>query len=465
MAKLNAKLYKWYEFKGKKTTITSEKGSIILSRGMLFGIKTVAGKYSLVGIALDVQMRLPEASAIRLIQNSKGFSGKIGTVVVKAGEGGLDTFDRSKGDVKIDSGMFLRGHYDASKKLLTLEFRSKAIWQYKDVSAKEVMEFETSKSQGRYYNDKIKNVKDGQRLDRHSFSSESASNPYGHLSGLVHESALPPQPVERIVLREGSRVTFREDPESEPVYWCVVDSIYYVEGVDGALAVLFMPVGNKHYAQVAHVPVRCLTLIQDTHQSCSSSPVYYVAKDLPQITEFGVMPLHAVGETVDVMFGSNSDGPPEHIMTGCVVACIRHYPNKIAYDVYVPDGMRLEQLSSDSEPLFVQTYTMLENVDSVCVTKSPSTSISSNAPAFYTQQDLPAPPSDLVLTGASAFRIGDAVKLSVDEEFIEGCYISAIHYYQAKVAYDVYVPIGASEGGTTYSLFLNIDSVLISHPV
>jgi hypothetical protein len=155
--------FTWYEYKGRGIKFTSSKSELQIKKNHVFGIRSIADKYYVTDIENKITIRIDVADMHRLVNNSKGFRGQYKSVTLRAGVGALDKKDREDGFVRIDSGMFSRGKYDAKKKTLTLEFRNGAVWQYSNVTPKEVMAFEKAKSQGSYFNEVIKGTKDSQR--------------------------------------------------------------------------------------------------------------------------------------------------------------------------------------------------------------------------------------------------------------------------------------------------------------
>lgn len=147
--------------------------TIELDYGTIFGLRQVASKWRLLDPDdVTSSMVLQDFDAKRLIENSKGWTGKVGRYKVDAGEGGLDTINQvkkatSKGKVtlRMNSSMFSRGLYDSKKKDLFLVFKNGTVWRYSGVTKEEIKEFQNAKSQGQWYNENIKGVKHSQRLD------------------------------------------------------------------------------------------------------------------------------------------------------------------------------------------------------------------------------------------------------------------------------------------------------------
>jgi hypothetical protein len=169
--------YKWLKYTGRKAQMLAHDSKkneydLVLSKGAKYGIKRI-GKftYMLFESDLTIQLKLDTFDADRVIKNSKGFEGKIGRHSVEKSTGGLDGVNSTLRDldgnakkVKVDSSMFNQVAYDTKRKALIIEFRSGAIWEYEDVSSKEVLEFERAPSQGRWYNTYIKGDKESNRV-------------------------------------------------------------------------------------------------------------------------------------------------------------------------------------------------------------------------------------------------------------------------------------------------------------
>lgn len=176
-AKRDPRKYKWLEYLGRKATFDVEdtkkdEYDLALVKGDLFGIRHYKGHAYLVDSAdLSLQLKLKPLDAERIINNSRGYVGKIGKYNVEAYEGGKDKPQHVKlppGDVvgiPADSSAFRKLAYSAKDKALYVQFRSGAVWQYSKVSPNEAAELEHAQSQGRYFSLNIKGVKDEVQLD------------------------------------------------------------------------------------------------------------------------------------------------------------------------------------------------------------------------------------------------------------------------------------------------------------
>lgn len=171
--------YKWFAYNEHKViTLKGKFGRDVLEleidKGSHFGLRQVRNKWRLLDPDdLSGSFVISDFDAARLINNSKGWTGKVWRYKVDAGEGKRDTLTKfnkstvSKGriNLQMNSSMFSRGLYDAKKKELYLVFKNGAVWRYQAVTRQEIKDFQTAYSQGRWYNENIKGVKDGQRLD------------------------------------------------------------------------------------------------------------------------------------------------------------------------------------------------------------------------------------------------------------------------------------------------------------
>lgn len=96
----------------------------------------------------------------------------------------------------------------------------------------------------------------------------------------------------------------------------------------------------------------------------------------------------------------------------------------------------------------------------------------SNTPLFYTLDQLKELGFDNSdhKTGPvdfpSRFNIGQEVSVKFGDKVINRCCICGIHFYQSKVAYDVYIydTQSGQVDGETWTLATNLDSVSIIDP-
>ncbi len=172
--KLDPLKYKWYVYDGRPAQFkVSDEFDFELKKGEIFGLKKVKGTYFLLdGSYLYVQFKLKEADAKRILNNSKSYSGKVGRVSVQPGtEAGKDRKRLIVDDlveVRCDSSMLQEMWYDKKNKILYVKFPNGAEWKYMGVTAEEVAALEKAKSQGRYFNENIKAVKDAERFEHDS---------------------------------------------------------------------------------------------------------------------------------------------------------------------------------------------------------------------------------------------------------------------------------------------------------
>lgn len=169
--KRDPKKYKWYAYQGRTATFDVDKDyEFSLSKGETFGVKKIKGFYYLVDASdLIYQFKLKPFDAKRILANSKGYSGKVGRVRVAAGtEGGKDRkrlVRENLVEVRIDSSMLQNVWYDKKNQKLYVTFPNGAEWEYSKVTPQEVLSFERSKSQGRWFNLYIKGIKDSERIE------------------------------------------------------------------------------------------------------------------------------------------------------------------------------------------------------------------------------------------------------------------------------------------------------------
>lgn len=174
----NPKQYAWYRYsQHKKFSFKAKSGreelELEIEYDSVFGLRFASNKWRLLDADdTSESFVIEEFTAKRLRENSKGWHGKVKNVNIVAGEGGMDVdakeIKRQKGSktkVRMNSSMFSRGLYDAKKKTLYLVFKNGAVWEYKNIDKKEIVEFQNAESQGNWYNQNIKGVKEGQRLD------------------------------------------------------------------------------------------------------------------------------------------------------------------------------------------------------------------------------------------------------------------------------------------------------------
>lgn len=188
-SKRDPRKYRWMEYDGRKAVL-HVKGSdkddyeVEFLKGERFGVKFYRGSvFVLHEDAMNVQFKLKPADAKRIIENSKGYEGKIGRTKVMPYDGGKDKSAMrarrrdSQGRKRLiaDSSMFSELFHDTKKDKLYVKFRNGAMWEYSDVSAKEARAMERAASQGRWFNRRIKGLKPEARLDKFPKGFESLS--------------------------------------------------------------------------------------------------------------------------------------------------------------------------------------------------------------------------------------------------------------------------------------------------
>lgn len=177
--KTDPRLYKWYEYKGRTVELRVNDVIVTLSKNDVFALKK--GKYWIYTDpeSLEYKIKLDQMDADRLINNSKGWEGKVGRYKVESGVGGLDNVNKVKPaiptsptskpidvvvEIKADSSNLHRIAYNPKKKILYIEFRSGDRWAYYDVSKSEADGIATAKSQGSYFHFMIKTQKDQKKV-------------------------------------------------------------------------------------------------------------------------------------------------------------------------------------------------------------------------------------------------------------------------------------------------------------
>lgn len=171
--KRDPRQYRWLEYQGRRFVMDVKSGrdeyEVELSKGEKIGIKKHRGFVYLIDASdLTVQFRLEPKDAKRIIENSKGYSGKISRYKVMPLEGGKDTPNRPKNGIltlTADSSAFRTLKYHKDKKELYIEFNSGAVWAYENVTLREARGLEHAASQGRWFVRKIRNMKVDRPLD------------------------------------------------------------------------------------------------------------------------------------------------------------------------------------------------------------------------------------------------------------------------------------------------------------
>lgn len=180
VTKRDPRQYRWLEYVGRKAVlhvIGSDKSGyeIELTKGEKIGIKKHRGSLFLIDASdLTVQFKLDKNDGQRVVDNSKGYSGKVGRYKVMPAEGGKDPDvvkekrKDSEGRLRLtaDSSVFSALLYDPKTERLYIQFKSGAVWEYSEVTKREAMGFEKAASQGRWFHKKIRGFKPEVPIDR-----------------------------------------------------------------------------------------------------------------------------------------------------------------------------------------------------------------------------------------------------------------------------------------------------------
>ncbi|AGS81992.1 hypothetical protein O152_gp107 [Pseudomonas phage PaBG] len=171
--------YKWFLYQGRDVVLVTDhpEFDLQLVKEAKFGYRKIGANHYVVARSdLDVRFKIKEKDAKRIINNSRGWKGKIRSVPVEAGTGGLDApVKSSKGKrtpsnvpdkndpnlyvLQIDSSNLARAWLDKKAKELHVVFHSDVHWVYEDVSLKLAKQLEAAESQGRFFIYRIREVK------------------------------------------------------------------------------------------------------------------------------------------------------------------------------------------------------------------------------------------------------------------------------------------------------------------
>ncbi len=171
--------YKWFLYQGRDVVLVTDhpEFDLQLVKDAKFGYRKIGANHYVVARSdLDVRFKVKEKDAKRIINNSRGWKGKIRSVQVAAGVGGLDAASApSKGKrtpsnmpdkndpnlyvLQIDSSNLARAWLDKKAKELHVVFHSDVHWVYEDVSLKLAKQLEAAESQGRFFIYRIREVK------------------------------------------------------------------------------------------------------------------------------------------------------------------------------------------------------------------------------------------------------------------------------------------------------------------
>lgn len=178
------KKFKWYKYKSKPITIDGTIGKDLidleLKSGDVFGLYTTT-KATYLAEPFEFDKRKPfqpvaisNHDAKRLQANSDGWVGKVGKIEVLPGEGQQNAIqaetDAGKTPglfhLKMNSSVISRAAYSPKTKELFVVFKSGATWKYSKVTKEEAMAFQAAESQGRYFDQFIKDQKEAVRIDK-----------------------------------------------------------------------------------------------------------------------------------------------------------------------------------------------------------------------------------------------------------------------------------------------------------
>lgn len=430
--------FRWYEYKGRGIKFSTTKGELRLKTGLVFGLRTVTDKYYVTDVENKITIRIEAFDYNRLIANSKGFTGVVGKQTLKPGIGVLDKKDREDGYVRIDSGMFTRGKYDAKKKTLTLEFRNGAVWQYRNVTAKEVMAFEKAKSQGAYFNEVIKGEKESQRMQ--SLSSGESAGKYGiyELSDLPERMHLIPSETPYT----GDRVTLKiHDTE---IHWCVVKD--WKGSDNGVFLDLFVPMSPAcdYYTVIYNVPRSAVTpIVSDIvpqakdlfglRNNCSvSSDSFYTEEDVPPAPESAGAEI-GVGDRVTYSWKDKS-------ICNCVVGSVEPGSADVAssFGLFVP--------------ILPGSYLKVPKVPLTALTRDTYTAVASSGSiakhGLYEVSDLPEVDVLANYLEGAEYKRGERVKVQLPGNLVESCVVYQTYNVQKEdgdyqIEYTVCMPVSS----------------------
>uniref|UniRef100_A0AB39CDU6 KTSC domain protein n=1 Tax=Pseudomonas phage HRDY3 TaxID=3236930 RepID=A0AB39CDU6_9VIRU len=172
MSKIDLTQFKWFEYQEGQPILTydqprhNEDYELEIHGGNVFGVKKRAhGIYVVHKHSPDILFKLDQPELTRLMQHSKGWSGKIKRIPVQAGVGDLDKPQEEAlppGWVRItdlNSSNLNHAIYDMKRKILYVAFHRGDSWAYENVSKREYEEMVAAESRGRYFNWLIKYTK------------------------------------------------------------------------------------------------------------------------------------------------------------------------------------------------------------------------------------------------------------------------------------------------------------------
>jgi hypothetical protein len=182
--------FKWFQYDEKAAELVfdqdrhNEDYVLELHPGNIYGVKKRAhGIFVVHKNSPEIQFSLNEQEYMRIVTHSKGWSGKIKRVEVKAGVGGMDKPVTELPDgwvrMQVDSSNLNTVIYDKKRKVLYVAFHNGASWAYENVTKREYEEMEAAESRGRFFIYRIKYVKPqyklGNNFDQPPYDVEKTS--------------------------------------------------------------------------------------------------------------------------------------------------------------------------------------------------------------------------------------------------------------------------------------------------
>lgn len=157
--------YKWFVYEGRSLSLITDhpEFDLQLNPGEKFGYRKIGVNHYVVDRGnLDVRFKVKEKDITRIINNSKGWGGKIKKIEVPRGLGGRDKPQQNSKDIfnlQIDSSNLKKAWLDIPAKELHVIFHSDVHWVYEGVSLKLAQQLNDAESQGRFFIYKIREVK------------------------------------------------------------------------------------------------------------------------------------------------------------------------------------------------------------------------------------------------------------------------------------------------------------------
>lgn len=174
--------YQWFVYKGRPVKLLTDhpEFDIQMEPDSKFGFRKIgANHYLVLRNDLDIRFKVKEKDATRIVNNSVGWGGKIRSVQVTKGVGGLDKPKKAPARrgvnypdptdpnlyvLQIDSSNLARAWLDKKAKELHVVFHSDVHWLYEDVSLALAKKLESAESQGRFFIYRIRDVKKQRKI-------------------------------------------------------------------------------------------------------------------------------------------------------------------------------------------------------------------------------------------------------------------------------------------------------------